>query len=228
MATLFHLLPTTSETASWIAWQFNGPEQGSGVIEAFRHADSPFSSARFPLHPSGSARYLYNKRTGWKPCKLLTGAELMRRGLFCFHSAHAGTMVILYRKARIATGASRQIIGAHNRSLSVCLLSEKNWLRTSKRATLPHIRGRGWSKCASAKTLNIEVGTRGAILSEHGIRGRNRTFNLFTKCRCGLLDTDNLYRSSLSRPWEAMVAASFAPAAMADAIDARRAIESAE
>ena len=44
--------PLTSyslEKDAWIAWQFDRPEAGEGVVQAFRHADSSYESARLRL-----------------------------------------------------------------------------------------------------------------------------------------------------------------------------------
>jgi len=33
----------------WLAWQFDVPEKGEGMVQAFRREQSPYKSVRFPL-----------------------------------------------------------------------------------------------------------------------------------------------------------------------------------
>ena len=45
----YPLTPYSLENDVWMAWQYDCPEQGEGMLQAFRRADSPYESARFKL-----------------------------------------------------------------------------------------------------------------------------------------------------------------------------------
>ena len=47
------------DPALWLAWQFDVPEKGEGMVQAFRRDKSAFESARFPLAGlDAEARYV--------------------------------------------------------------------------------------------------------------------------------------------------------------------------
>jgi alpha-galactosidase len=45
----YPLTPYSRDEQNWMAWQFHRPEQGDGLIQVFRRADSPIEAASFPL-----------------------------------------------------------------------------------------------------------------------------------------------------------------------------------
>ena len=45
----YPLTPYSLNDTDWIGWQFDRPENGSGVVEMFRREKSPFTAARFRL-----------------------------------------------------------------------------------------------------------------------------------------------------------------------------------
>ena len=45
----YPLTPYSLDPKVWIAWQFDCPEQGEGMVQAFRRAESVYESARFTL-----------------------------------------------------------------------------------------------------------------------------------------------------------------------------------
>lgn len=55
----FYLLtPYTTENTAWVAWQFDNPESGEGVVLVFRRAESIYESASLKLHElDETARY---------------------------------------------------------------------------------------------------------------------------------------------------------------------------
>ena len=83
----------------WIAWQFDQPEKGEGVVQAFRRPESPYESARFKLHGlEESATYAVENFDGGTGT--LTGKELMERGLLLETKAASAALVFTYKRAK--------------------------------------------------------------------------------------------------------------------------------
>jgi alpha-galactosidase len=84
----------------WMAWQFNRPETGDGMIQAFRRADSAYESARFKLSGlDAGTKYTVTDLDANQP-KEMTGRDLMETGLLLTAPAQPSAMVITYRKAK--------------------------------------------------------------------------------------------------------------------------------
>ena len=84
----------------WIAWQFNRPEQGDGVVQAFRRGECAESGVT--LHLKGldpSARYELTNfdREGMT---IISGKELMGKGLALEIQDKPGAAVITYRRTK--------------------------------------------------------------------------------------------------------------------------------
>lgn len=84
----------------WIAWQFDRPEAGAGMVQAFRRQASPYESARFPLRGlDASAVYeVTNLDTG--EVQACSGAELMGPGLVVEIGHKPGDVVLVYERAQ--------------------------------------------------------------------------------------------------------------------------------
>ena len=81
-----------------MAWQFDRPEQGEGMIEAFRRNDSADGSRLFKLHGlDPKSEYTITDVTGDKSWKA-TGSELMDTGLLITISEKPGVALIAYRR----------------------------------------------------------------------------------------------------------------------------------
>jgi alpha-galactosidase len=85
-------------TDVWMAWQFHSPEQGAGLIQAFRRADSYYDSARFPLH--GLEPHTVYAVTDLDTANMvqMTGRELSEQGLSVAIAERPGSAVITYKK----------------------------------------------------------------------------------------------------------------------------------
>lgn len=84
----------------WMAWQFDRPDLGRGVVQAFRRSESLYEAARYKLHgldPGATyeLRDLDHPRT-----RTATGRELMEQGLSVEIHEGPGAVVIAYRRAR--------------------------------------------------------------------------------------------------------------------------------
>ena len=69
------------ENNIWLAWQFDRPEHGDGIVQVFRRPESPLEVGRFKLHgldPSSQCRV---GNLDVPETKQMTGRELMEQGL---------------------------------------------------------------------------------------------------------------------------------------------------
>ncbi|MBN9660383.1 MAG: alpha-galactosidase [Acidobacteria bacterium] len=97
-ADFYPLTPYTTEKTGWLAWQFNRPERGDGVVQAFRRAGNAFELAKFPLRGvTPGARYkITNLDTAQSV--VLSGLELSQAGLPVTLTARPGSVILLYEK----------------------------------------------------------------------------------------------------------------------------------
>jgi alpha-galactosidase len=81
-----------------MAWQFDVPETGEGVVQAFRRAESLYEVARFNLRglDPGAPYELTNLDSGQS--QTLTGRDLLEKGLAVPISEQPGSAVITYKK----------------------------------------------------------------------------------------------------------------------------------
>ncbi len=82
----------------WIGWQFDLPDEGRGVIQVFRRADSIYQAAQLPLRGlDPSARYeVADVDTG--EARVLTGAELIETGVPVRIDTRPGALLLEYRR----------------------------------------------------------------------------------------------------------------------------------
>lgn len=93
----YPLTPTSRSGEQWIAWQFDRPEHGSGVVQGIRHAACPDEALTVMLHELDlEAGYLFeNPETGEEISR--TGADIVREGLTLSLPPRAGGLWF-YRK----------------------------------------------------------------------------------------------------------------------------------
>ncbi len=78
----YPLLPHTLDNHSWMAWQFDRPEAGQGVVEAFRRPLSPYTVVRLPLRGlDASATYVLTDLNHPDQPRTVGGKELADQGL---------------------------------------------------------------------------------------------------------------------------------------------------
>ena len=96
----FPLTPYSLSPRDWIAWQFDCPEKGGGLIQAFRREQNEAATrVLFLKNLEASAKYeLVNFDLGTP--QIHTGKILMRDGLQVAIDKKPGAVVILYRKRR--------------------------------------------------------------------------------------------------------------------------------
>ena len=89
---------TTARDAG-IAWQFDLPETGEGMVQAFRRAESPYYGLRLKLHGlDRAARYELTDLDALQQPKTNTGQKLMEEGLAISIPSRPGAVVLTYKK----------------------------------------------------------------------------------------------------------------------------------
>jgi alpha-galactosidase len=98
----FYPLTTWSrDDQVWIAWQFDRPEQGEGVVQAFRRDKSSYESARLKLRGlDPTARYAVANLDTPGTRQELTGSDLRDTGLLVEIPSRPAAAVISYRKVK--------------------------------------------------------------------------------------------------------------------------------
>jgi alpha-galactosidase len=94
--------PTKERSAAfeWAASQFNRPEQGDGMVQAFRRDKNGEPSKNLPLRGlDPSARYEVSDLDAQKP-STISGKELMQHGLHVEIKDARGAAIIIYKKIR--------------------------------------------------------------------------------------------------------------------------------
>jgi alpha-galactosidase len=94
----YPLTPYSLSEDVWIAWQFNRPENGTGVIQAFRRINSVYESARVRL-PGLEKGAVYTLTNLDSPGTTeMTGRELSEKGLIIVIKDRPGWALIAYKK----------------------------------------------------------------------------------------------------------------------------------
>ena len=94
--------PLTSyslENNDWMAWQFDRPELGKGMVQVFRRQDSPFVAAVFPLRGLDPDANYTVRNVDIEGSQTLSGAELLRTGLPIKIETKPGAVIYTYEKA---------------------------------------------------------------------------------------------------------------------------------
>ena len=83
----------------WAAWQYDRPEQGEGLVQAFRRAESPYELARFKLRGlEPAARYEVTDLDKPETPRQFTGRELLESGLPITLATPRSSGLIIYRR----------------------------------------------------------------------------------------------------------------------------------
>ena len=94
------LTPYTLDESVWMAWQFNRPEAGAGMVQVFRRDNSFYESARFKLRGlEANSRYKVGSLDEPDKQQEFTGRELMGQGLPVAIAVQPGAIVVTYEKA---------------------------------------------------------------------------------------------------------------------------------
>jgi alpha-galactosidase len=83
----------------WMAWQFDRPDQGAGLVQAFRRPGCPYASARYQLRGlDAGASYVVTNVDAAEPTRM-TGRELMEHGLLVTIAEQPGAAMVTYKRA---------------------------------------------------------------------------------------------------------------------------------
>ncbi len=82
----------------WMAWQYDRPELGEGVVVAFRRPGSPYGSARFKLRGLDPAARYRVSNLDTSAGQEITGAELSDRGLPVVLKQPPDSALLTYRR----------------------------------------------------------------------------------------------------------------------------------
>ncbi len=94
----YPLTPYSQDIDVWLAWQFNLPEDGEGMVQAFRREESVYESARLYLHElAPGARYLL-RDVDADASSEMGGRELMEDGLVVQISEKPYAAIITYKQ----------------------------------------------------------------------------------------------------------------------------------
>lgn len=97
----YPLSPYTTANDAWLAWQFDRPEAGRGVVQVFRREQSYYESARLKLHGlDAKARYSVTDLDKPDAPQVFTGSELMGKGLLVAATNQPAAVVITYKRAQ--------------------------------------------------------------------------------------------------------------------------------
>lgn len=83
---------------AWIAWQFDRPESGDGMIQVFRREQSPYESARLRLHGLDPGAVYVLTHLDTAGATEVSGRELLDNGLVIAIPARRTAVIITYKK----------------------------------------------------------------------------------------------------------------------------------
>lgn len=96
----YPLTPYSAAANIWMAWEFNSPRRGNGMVQVFRRQDGPYESARFKLHGLDlNAHYMMTDADSGHETEM-TGRELETRGLPVLLKDGPGSALITYKLIR--------------------------------------------------------------------------------------------------------------------------------
>jgi alpha-galactosidase len=97
----YPLTPDRLDLDVWIAWQYDKPAEGRGMVQAFRRPGSGYEAARFVLRGlDPAARYGVTDLDHPAPQPVFTGKDLMDSGLEVTIADKPGTAILLYNRLK--------------------------------------------------------------------------------------------------------------------------------
>ena len=98
-ATSIRSPPGLADEDAWIAWQFDRPEAGEGMVQAFRREESIFLAARVPLRGlDPAAHYEVTRLDATEETSRASGRKLIDEGLPITIPERSGAAVFSYRR----------------------------------------------------------------------------------------------------------------------------------
>lgn len=94
----YPLTPYSLATDAWMAWQFDRPEQGGGIVQAFRRSDSVNDSMRYRLLGLEPNAVYTLTNLDVAGITEVTGCELLDKGIAIPINEQSGSAIIIYKK----------------------------------------------------------------------------------------------------------------------------------
>jgi alpha-galactosidase len=94
----YPLTPYTTKDSAWMAWQFDRPATGDGMVQAFRRARSPIEEVRFKLRGLDAAAQYAVSNLDTPGESRISGRELGEQGLRVVIQDEPGAVIIIYKK----------------------------------------------------------------------------------------------------------------------------------
>ena len=94
----YPLTPYNATNDQWLAWQFDRPESGEGMVQAFLRPLCDFKSAQFRLRGLDRAARYRVSRLDMAESAEISGRELLEKGLTIAIADRPGAALIKYRK----------------------------------------------------------------------------------------------------------------------------------
>jgi len=93
--------PLTSyslDSAAWMAWQFDRPDLGEGIVQAFRRPQSPYVSARFKLRGLDMNATYEVMDMDVQQSRTVMGRELAEEGILVTVNENPGAVIVRYKR----------------------------------------------------------------------------------------------------------------------------------
>ncbi len=97
----YPLTPYSLEPNVWMAWQFDRPEQGEGLVQAFRRSDSSQETAVFKLAGLDPRAMYWVTDIDLNRPQAVSGSDLRTKGLHVSLHERSAAAVITYRRAEV-------------------------------------------------------------------------------------------------------------------------------
>jgi alpha-galactosidase len=98
----YPLTPYTTDDSAWVAWQFDRPATGDGIVQAFRRPQSPFAKSAFKLRGLDAAAQYSVTSLDAPGQSRFTGRELEEKGVPVEIGEQPGAVIIVYKKVNAA------------------------------------------------------------------------------------------------------------------------------
>jgi len=96
----YPLTPCSRENGCWMAWQFDGPDKGEGMIQTFRRKESMYRGADFRLSGLDSEKRYTITNLCTDQSSVIQGRDLMETGLPVDIATCPGAAVLVYKVVR--------------------------------------------------------------------------------------------------------------------------------
>ncbi|MCX5638765.1 MAG: GH36 C-terminal domain-containing protein, partial [Planctomycetota bacterium] len=96
----YPLTPCSRNNTVWIAWQFDRPDAGQGMVQAFRRDDCNEPSKTFRLRGLDLKADYKVTNLDSTEVKQIRGQELMEKGLVINITEKPGVAVVTYKKVK--------------------------------------------------------------------------------------------------------------------------------